>query len=122
MERKNRIFFYFTLLITTGILSFLMMLLFVYVFNSREKGIAWGLCSGLFFGNFTSLLLFKLKLKFILINSILYAMILFLSLYISSNYLAVRFNDQTIPLFGFAIISIIISFELSHLVSKKIIT
>lgn len=113
--RNNRIAKYIILIGLVTLTSFLFMFLFVYLFDSRLKGIAWGLCNGIFFGNLLLLLFLRTSILKILIHSVIYSIIVFIILYLSSNFILVNFKSTTLNIL-FLIISILTSYELTNFI------
>lgn len=118
---KHRMIIYFTLLGFTFLLCILSMLLFVYLFSSREKGMAWGICCGLFSGNLLPLFFFKFKQIYVFIHSIIYSLSLLPLLYISSNYLALKFMNPSLPLLILFTVSILVAWEIANFSTKKLV-
>ena len=113
---KVKILHYFILLGITLLACFLFMFIFVFIFSSREKGIAWGICTGIIAGKVLLSIFQKHRIISIILSTIVYSLLVFLCMYIITNYMKTLLNLVKYFLY---VLSLIVSWEISlYIVSK----
>lgn len=119
--KMDKIFNYLLLVSLTIVTSFILMFIFVYVFDDRGKGMAWGLCGGLLVGNLTLLLFLKFSLIKLLVHSVIYCLFLFFLFYAFSNFtldssFSVKLPIQVLIL----VLLMIVSFEFALMITDRL--
>jgi CHASE2 domain-containing sensor protein len=91
----------------------------VFVLESREKGMAWGICVGII-GGYIALSVFqKHKIIPIAFATIIYSLVVFSFMYGITNYMKPLFLTVKFILYA---LSIIISWEISQYLVRKIMS
>lgn len=114
---KNKILSYLLLLGFTLIASILLMFVFVFIFSSREKGIAWGICAGIIVGQIALSIFQKQKVISIIFSTIIYALLVFICLYGVTNFMKPLFQLGKFILYA---LSFIVCWEISLYITNKI--
>lgn len=116
--KKSRLTSYLVLIVSTVVCTFLLTYLFVFINDSRETGIGWGLSTGILVAHLLTLWFMKSHIAIVIIQTMLYCVAVFAILYINSRFF--KLDIDGVWSIVLLIVSMIISFEISALVAGKI--
>jgi uncharacterized membrane protein (UPF0136 family) len=119
MILRTKLLAYVLLFGLTLISGIVLVLVCIFITSSRETGMAWGICAGIFCGHIGLAIFQKHKIVPAILTTIIYSLSVFLFMYAITNYIKALAPTVKFILYG---LSVIISWEISQFVVYKTIS